>query len=388
VREYTRKNHPQQRPPAILAFSYFSISAFTQIAYQPRYSQSAYTLAFIKETDYSVISLYAKRQYGDIMSTTIKVGPFEYEWIENWSNIPRSSGFAHHGIAIGEDGNIYIGDISEPRIHVVTPDGTLLRSWSVPVTEVHGLSFGTYNDQTVLWVVDTGSKGKPPRSGEGAILASTLDGEIICKYGRDDLGYTQDEGFSPTACAQDPATGNLWITDGYGSSRVHCLTPDGKKILGFDGTESECGKFKTPHWIWVDQRQDENRIYIADRANHRVLIFTPEGKLLQNLNEGFNFPSGFASFGDVLIVAELSANVVVLDNNDEIIGHIGTNREAKDRPGWPNAKDDNDKGIAPTQYVKPGLFNSPHGIAADKAGNIYVSEWLFGGRYIRLKRQH
>ncbi|MFU8780407.1 MAG: hypothetical protein ACNA71_05205 [Kiritimatiellia bacterium] len=42
--------------------------------------------------------------------------------------------------------------------------------------------------------------------------------------------------------------------------------------------------------------------------------------------------------------------------------------------------------VDPRPHLKPGYFNSPHGVAADPAGNIYVSEWLFGGRYICLKR--
>jgi hypothetical protein len=31
------------------------------------------------------------------------------------------------------------------------------------------------------------------------------------------------------------------------------------------------------------------------------------------------------------------------------------------------------------------LFNSPHGISSDNDGNIYVSEWLIGGRYTKLR---
>lgn len=320
------------------------------------------------------------------MSTTIQAGPYTYEWIEDWAKLPPASGFAHHGVAIAPDGSIYTGDATEPRIHVLSPQGNLLQSFDLPVSEVHGISFGTHEGTACLFVVDTGNKPVPPRKSEGMILRCSLDGDVQQSFGRKDLGYRDDEGFSPTACAQDPETGNLWIADGYGSSRVHCIQPDGTLVLHFDGSNSETGPLKTPHWIWVDQRQGNSRIYVADRSNDRVLVYAPDGTLLKNLDKGFDKPSGFASFGDTLVVAELSAGIVLLDKDDNRIGPIGTNREALKRPGWPNAKNEEDKGIRPTEYLTPGLFNSPHGIAADKNGNIYVSEWLFGGRYICLKR--
>ena len=54
--------------------------------------------------------------------------------------------------------------------------------------------------------------------------------------------------------------------------------------------------------------------------------------------------------------------------------------------GWPNNK--NEKGeVVPTQLLRPGKFNSPHGVAADNEGNLYVVEWLIGGRYTKLARR-
>jgi hypothetical protein len=36
--------------------------------------------------------------------------------------------------------------------------------------------------------------------------------------------------------------------------------------------------------------------------------------------------------------------------------------------------------------LQPGRFNSPHGLATDASGAIYVSEWLIGGRFTKLER--
>jgi hypothetical protein len=34
--------------------------------------------------------------------------------------------------------------------------------------------------------------------------------------------------------------------------------------------------------------------------------------------------------------------------------------------------------------IDAGKFNSPHGVAADTQGNIYVTEWIIGGRITKL----
>ena len=55
-----------------------------------------------------------------------------------------------------------------------------------------------------------------------------------------------------------------------------------------------------------------------------------------------------------------------------------------ERPGWPNALSGDDR-IAPAHLPDSYEFNSPHSLATDADGNLYVSEWLIGGRYAKLK---
>ncbi len=56
-----------------------------------------------------------------------------------------------------------------------------------------------------------------------------------------------------------------------------------------------------------------------------------------------------------------------------------------ERPGWPNAKNAAGEVVRPPSLTA-GKFNSPHGLAADLEGNLYVAEWLIGGRYTQLLR--
>ena len=43
--------------------------------------------------------------------------------------------------------------------------------------------------------------------------------------------------------------------------------------------------------------------------------------------------------------------------------------------GWSNVS---------KEYLELGKFNSPHAIAVDCNGNIYVAEWVVGGRITKL----
>lgn len=61
--------------------------------------------------------------------------------------------------------------------------------------------------------------------------------------------------------------------------------------------------------------------------------------------------------------------VTVLDAADTVAYYLGHDEEAPQR-------------IRP-DGLRPGMFNSPHGIAPD---DLYVVEWLIGGCITRLRR--
>ena len=86
---------------------------------------------------------------------------------------------------------------------------------------------------------------------------------------------------------------------------------------------------------------------------------------------------------DLLVIAELRARLAILDANDQLVCYLGENEAVCQAEGWPNNK--NEAGdIIPTKLLEAGKFNSPHGLAADADGNLYVAEWLVGGRFTKL----
>ena len=55
------------------------------------------------------------------------------------------------------------------------------------------------------------------------------------------------------------------------------LHPDGKLVASWGAPGSGPGQFHLPHSIAYD---DGGTLYVADRANKRIQLFTPEGKYL------------------------------------------------------------------------------------------------------------
>lgn len=312
-----------------------------------------------------------------------RAGNRKYRWIENWAKIPAQTGWAHHGIAVLRDGTVLTGGATRPEIFHLDPEGNVIDRLDVPVTETHGLTVSEENGEEILWIVDIGNKYGVEAPPSPQILKCTLQGKVLAKLERKDFD-AEKEPFSPTDLTVDPGSGKIWIADGYGSSRVHRFSSDLHKELTLDGTNG-AGRFNCPHSVFCDVRKGKTRIYIADRGNDRIQIFDADGKFLEVLDQGFVTPSAFAAFGNTLAVAELNARLLFLDADDNIMAEIGANRACLEREGWPNRLNENGEPASPQAFLEAGRFNSPHGMAADSDGNIYISEWLIGDRHIKLE---
>jgi hypothetical protein len=120
---------------------------------------------------------------------------------------------------------------------------------------------------------------------------------------------------------------------------------------------------------------------VADRSNRRLVVYSVDGSFLRTISVAeLTSPSALAIAGDMLVVAELFGAITALDIEDRSIGALG-DESVTTRPGWPNRLD----GGTYAPHLHAMSFNSPHGVTADANGNIFVAEWLVGGRLVQLE---
>ena len=132
---------------------------------------------------------------------------------------------------------------------------------------------------------------------------------------------------------------------------------------GESGTDP--GQFNIAHNICCDP---DGWVYVADRENHRVQIFDGNGRWETQWNY-LHRPNGMClGHGPNPLCYIGEGGPAGAINRDwpnigaRVSVHTTKNHELLARLGKPHA------GIA------PGQFTSPHGIAVDQRGNIYVGE--------------
>ena len=326
-------------------------------------------------------------------------GKNSYDWVEGWAKVPDTdsarTGWAHHRVVVTWSGEIVTYHQGDPTIMVLDQEGNLLRSWDIPLTDAHGMTLVEEDGTEYLWIADNRAKRQaslgyeyPEGPRKGQVLKTTLDGQRVMSLERPDIDVYREQEYSPTWVAVNEerygGNGDVWVADGYGASYVHRHNKAGSYLASINGEEGDAGAFDCPHAIFVDRRRDEPELYVADRSNSRVQVYEMDGGFKRAFGSDFlTSPSGFATHGDQMIVAELRARLAVLDANDGLVCYLGDNEQVCDATGWPNNQDEGGE-VIPTSLLEPGKFNSPHGMAVDADGNIYVAEWLIGGRFTKL----
>ena len=305
-----------------------------------------------------------------------------YDWIDGWSKSPDSesarTGWAHHDIVVSENGDVIAFHQADPIVLIFNSEGNHKASWDAPVSNAHGMSIVKENDEEFLWLADNTT---------GKVVKTTLDGQTVSKLQPPDLGVYHNNKYAPTDVTvneeSNGGNGDIWVTDGYGQNYIHRYDKYGNHIGSINGEEGDAGPFTCPHGIWIDTRKEVGELYVADRSNARVQVYDLNGNFNRAFGTGpganwLHSPSGFATHGELMMVAELrGSRITVLDKNDELLGYLGENPGAFTMlDDWPNVT---------SEDVQSGRFNSPHGIATDSSGNIYVAEWMIGGRITKLE---
>src|SRR5207245_2886181 len=130
----------------------------------------------------------------------------------------------------------------------------------------------------------------------------------------------------------------------------------GLNFLGAFGQPGTApGEMNRPEGLSVDAQE---RVYVADSCNHRIQIFSREGKLIRAYGKAGSALGELSYPYDICVdaagrqyVCEFgNSRIQVFDANDQPLEIIGG-------PG-----------------IEPGRFSNPWGVTLDSAGNLYVAD--------------
>lgn len=294
---------------------------------------------------------------------------------------PGTSDWAHPGVCVTQTGTVLWTAPDGITIRSMTQDGCR-GSRVVDAIECHGLAS---DHRGGLWIADPGRKA----AADGGKVARRIEPGRVTRV--DSAGDRTQEisdplggGWRPSGIALHEfgtrSDGCIWVADGYGEGLVHCFSTHGEHLWSSDGSDSGT-PFRTPHGLVVDDRGPVSRLLVADRGNARIVALTLDGALLGTFGEGeLTSPSNFALDGPLLWVTELFGATRLLDADDRVVASFGDATESSD-PSWPNA-------IEHGRLTRPEIpidgMRAPHGIAVTQNGEVYVTEWIIGGRVTSL----
>ena len=296
-------------------------------------------------------------------------GAFTYEVVENWDRLPEGWSFVEAiGVAADSQNRVYVFNRGEHPLIVFDSEGTFLQSWGEgKFVRPHGIWVGP---DDLLYLSD---------DQDHTVRKYTPDGELIMTLGTS--GKPSDTGVEdidfrtikqagppfnlPTNLALSPE-GEMYVTDGYGNARVHKFSADGTLLFSWGEPGNGPGQFHLPHGIAVDSG---GRVFVADRENSRLQLFTPEGEFLEEWTDIARPCQVFLDAQDNVFVAELGYKAGMFPWMSPDLDSSGPRVSVFDLEGnlqsrWGGGDDP----------MVPGDFFAPHDIWVDSQGSVYVAE--------------
>jgi len=295
------------------------------------------------------------------------------------------------GLAVDHIGNIYVADSSNNRIRKVTPDGivtTFAGSGTAGIADGVGkvAQFNMPGDVAV----DSAGNVFVSDSANGTIRKITPAG-VVTTY----LGYSGPGGVTPsvggvalggpTSLAIDGAD-NLYVADS-GAEVILRITPAGAvtTIAGqrySSGTTDGSGadaRFTYPTGLSLDA---SGNLFVADRDAQTIRKITSAGVVTtiagksngagttdgRSVNARFSSPSSTA--------ADPFGSVYVADFGNQTIRKIAPDGTVSTVAGVAPTVGNTNSAGSTNGIGGAARFNEPGGLAIDRAGNIYISDYL------------
>jgi hypothetical protein len=286
-----------------------------------------------------------------------------------------------------------VSECCDPAPPVVAFDqaGNVVHAWGGPSLHPewpdsnHGI---IVDNKGLVWI---GGNGGP----DAHILKFTREGKFVAEFGKKGARLVDGkpvpnshdmENFGRVAKVFIDARNNeAYVADGYFNRRVAVIDmetgkikrywgaygnkPDDTPTPRYDPKAPLLQQFRTP--VHCAEVANDGFVYVCDRPNDRIQVFTREGKFVkekqifpETLSDGSVWDIAFSRDPQqrFLYLADgANEHVYIMDRNSlEILSQFGTGGR------------------------QPGQFRGVHSIATDSKGNIYTTETYTGKRLQRF----
>ena len=267
-------------------------------------------------------------------------GSYRYRVVEGWGVGPHGydpNGMVA-GVAVDSDDRVYaFRRTPEPAVLVYEGDGRFLHSWGE----------GIFAEPHAIWV-DAQDHVYCTDREDHTVREFESDGQLVRAMGTPHQPGAPGLPFNKPAKAVTSPSGEIWVADGYGQSRIHRFSADAELLLSWGEPGQGAGQFNLPHSLGVDGR---DRVVVVDRENHRLQLFDARGTFLEvwpDLRQPMDL---CIDTEDVVYVAEAYQRVSIWSPDGTLLARWGQEGTA------------------------PGRFASfLHGICLDSHGDLYVAD--------------
>ena len=305
------------------------------------------------------------------------------EVITQWAALPDGRTWGSTaGIDIGPDGHVWVYDRCgangldggceanpdvDPILKYDRNTGEMLANFGAGLFVLpHGLHV---DEDGNVWVTD--SQGNEAGTKGHQVIKFSPEGEELMR-----LGEAGQPGSGPGQLNEPcdvivAPNGDIFVSDGHSgqspdppagrTGRILKFDSEGNFIMEWGEIGFRPGQFRTPHALEFDS---QGRLFVADRGNHRIQIFSQDGELL-DIYQRYSRISGLFITADDTLYA--------IDSESQETNHYG----------WLNgvrigsANEDRVTGFIPPHIPTDGRVLqglAGEGIAVDQDGNVFVAE--------------
>jgi DNA-binding beta-propeller fold protein YncE len=256
-------------------------------------------------------------------------GDHLFEVVRPWGRLPDGMRFGNvSSIAVDGEDRVYAYQRSSPPLLVFNADGEFLHSWQdTRLMDAHGIGVGPDGR---VYAVDRDAH---------EVVVLTPNGVVDMVVGRR-AHPSLSAPFNHPADVSVAPDGEIYVADGYGNFRVHRFRADGGYLESWGKPGRAAGEFRVPHGIWASH----DRVFVADRENGRVQIFSRDGQWLDEWDFFFRPTDIYLDPSGTVYVTDLVPSLSIIQGDGSLV--------ARGRPAQ----------------------NIAHGIWGDSTGSLYIAE--------------